>query len=61
MTQTNLPEDLKFPRVNFVAAIVPDDDYSSDEEEEDESIYMDHQAEIENAKPQPDGIDAPPT
>ena len=61
MTQTRITKDSQSPRVNFGAAIEPDDKYSSDEEEEDKSIYMYHQAELENAKPQPDGIDAPPT
>ena len=49
------------PRVDFGAAIVPVDEYSSDEEEDNEIIYMEHQSELENAKPQPDGVDAPPT
>ena len=61
MNKTDLPEDSQFIRVDLGAAIVPVDEYFSDEEEDDEIPYMEHQAEIENAKPQPDGVDAPPT
>ena len=61
MTQTDLPEDSKLPRVDFRATIVPDDEYSSNEEEDNESIYMEHLAELENAKPHPNRVDAPPT
>ena len=61
MTQSDLSEDSQPPRVDFGAAIVPVDEYSSDEEEDNEIIYMEHQSELENAKPQPDGVDAPPT
>ena len=61
MTQNDLPEDSQFPWVNFGAAIVPVHEYSSDEEEDNESIYMEHQAEPENDKPKPDGVDASPT
>ena len=61
MTQPDLPEDSQFSPVDFRAAIVPADEYSSDEEEDDKSLYMKHQAELENTKPQPDGVDTPPT
>ena len=61
INKTALPEDSKFPRVNFSASIVTDDEYSSDEEEDNESIYMEHQAVLKNAKPQPDRVDARPT
>ena len=61
MTQTELPEDSQFPRDDFGAAIVPNDEYSLYEEEDDESLYKEHQAELDNSKSQPDRVDAPPT
>ena len=61
MTQTDLPEDSKLPGVYFGAAIVTDDEYSSDEEEDDEGLYMWHQVELHNAKPQLDRVYAPPS
>ena len=39
MTQTDLSEDPQFTRVDFRAAIVPDEKYSLDEEEYDESFF----------------------
>ena len=61
MTKTDLPEDSQFSRVYFGAAIVTDDEYYEDEEEEYESLYMENQEKTNNAKPQPDSVDAPPT
>ena len=61
MIQPDFPDDSELPRFDFGASIVPVDEYSSYEEEDDKSIYMEHQAELENVKHQPSGVDAPPT
>ena len=42
MTQTDLPEDSQFPRVDFGTAVVTDYKYSLGEEEDDESLYMEY-------------------
>ena len=60
MIQTDLPEDSQFPRVDFGAAIVPNDEDSSDEEEDEKSLYMENQVELENSKSKTDGVDIPP-
>ena len=61
MTPADLYEDSQFTQVDFRAAIVTDDKYFSYQEEDDKSLYMEHQAEIHNDKPKPDGVDIPPT
>ena len=61
MTQTDLPEDSKFNRVDLWSTIVNDEKYYSYEEEDDESFYMEHQTELQNDKAKPNGVDVPTT
>ena len=61
MTPPDLPEGSQLPWADFGAAIVPGDENDLDEEDDDESFYMEHQAKLDKAKPQLDGVDAPPT
>ena len=58
VNQTCFPDDSQFPRIYLGASILPNDDYSSDEEKYEKSLYMEQQAELENVKPQPNGVDA---